>query len=289
MTVSTSTWRPARGLATWLTVTLAAEAVLSVLGVGQGTPRSLDGYAAGIDALLHGHDQLAQTRFNHASDGSSFQVSQLVGYVAIVVLVLFIIWQWRSQHNALAHGRVRARISPGWGIAGWLVPFVNLVVPYLAIQDVWRSSDEQSAPGDGWRALPGSPLVSAWWVALVVGTAVPAVVTALVLATPRTAADTDWLTHAGSAVLAIGCVLGIFVVRDVTARQEQMQERSPAPTTMTTRVVRQDTGYGNGGPGWYPDPLGRFEHRYWDGAIWTEWVSTDGQLAIDTEPVPGYD
>ena len=48
-------------------------------------------------------------------------------------------------------------------------------------------------------------------------------------------------------------------------------------------------GIGSGGPGWYPDPLDRFEHRYWDGTIWTEWVSTDGQLAIDTEPVPGYD
>jgi hypothetical protein len=46
---------------------------------------------------------------------------------------------------------------------------------------------------------------------------------------------------------------------------------------------------GSGGPGWYPDPLQRFQHRYWDGTIWTEWVSTAGQLAIDTEPVPGYD
>ena len=52
-------------------------------------------------------------------------------------------------------------------------------------------------------------------------------------------------------------------------------------------VVEQ--GSASGGPGWYPDPLARFEHRYWDGQIWTEWVSTKGQLAIDTEPVPGYD
>ena len=30
-------------------------------------------------------------------------------------------------------------------------------------------------------------------------------------------------------------------------------------------------------------------YRYWDGAIWTEWVSNGGQLAIDTVPIPGYD
>jgi len=34
-------------------------------------------------------------------------------------------------------------------------------------------------------------------------------------------------------------------------------------------------------PGWYPDPAGRFEQRYWNGAAWTEQVMSRG--------VPGYD
>lgn len=40
---------------------------------------------------------------------------------------------------------------------------------------------------------------------------------------------------------------------------------------------------------WYPDPLGRHELRYWDGARWTEHVSTAGEAGIDhldgTQPV----
>lgn len=32
---------------------------------------------------------------------------------------------------------------------------------------------------------------------------------------------------------------------------------------------------------WYPDPAGRFELRYWDGAAWTEHVSTNGQTSSD--------
>jgi Domain of unknown function (DUF4328)/Protein of unknown function (DUF2510) len=283
---TSSHWRPTRALASWLTAALAIEAVVSLATLGQGTPRSLDGVSSGLDALLHGHDALAQTRFDHASDGSGFQVSQFVGWVAVVVIVLAILWQWRSQHNAQALGREGARISPGWGVAGWLIPLANLVIPYLVFQDLWRSSDEHSEPGTGWRSLPGAPLVSAWWVAQVVGTLAPAVVIFLVLATPRTAAETDWLTDAGSIVLAIACVLWIVVLRDITARQERWQQATPAPTAPTFAVQQQ---WGSGGPGWYPDPLHRFEHRYWDGAIWTEWVSTDGQLAIDTEPVPGYD
>ena len=33
--------------------------------------------------------------------------------------------------------------------------------------------------------------------------------------------------------------------------------------------------------GWYADPSGRFELRYWDGSAWTEHVSRAGQQATD--------
>lgn len=32
---------------------------------------------------------------------------------------------------------------------------------------------------------------------------------------------------------------------------------------------------------WHPDPLGRFHYRYWDGAEWTEHVSTNGVVEAD--------
>lgn len=40
---------------------------------------------------------------------------------------------------------------------------------------------------------------------------------------------------------------------------------------------------------WYPDPTGRHQLRYWDGAQWTEHVSTGGATAVDPltpQPVP---
>jgi hypothetical protein len=33
--------------------------------------------------------------------------------------------------------------------------------------------------------------------------------------------------------------------------------------------------------GWYADPAGRFELRYWDGSTWTEHVSRSGQQFTD--------
>jgi hypothetical protein len=33
--------------------------------------------------------------------------------------------------------------------------------------------------------------------------------------------------------------------------------------------------------GWYPDPMYRFDHRYWDGQHWTEYVSRAGIQVAD--------
>src|SRR5262249_5452822 len=34
-------------------------------------------------------------------------------------------------------------------------------------------------------------------------------------------------------------------------------------------------------PGWYPDPAGRHEYRYWDGSLWTDDVSSHGRQSTD--------
>jgi hypothetical protein len=33
--------------------------------------------------------------------------------------------------------------------------------------------------------------------------------------------------------------------------------------------------------GWHPDPLGRYQVRYWDGLRWTEAVANDGVQSVD--------
>lgn len=34
-------------------------------------------------------------------------------------------------------------------------------------------------------------------------------------------------------------------------------------------------------PGWFPDPTGRNEQRYWDGRAWTDAVVSNGQPGTD--------
>jgi hypothetical protein len=49
---------------------------------------------------------------------------------------------------------------------------------------------------------------------------------------------------------------------------------APQPTPQPAPVVTTPAG-------WYPDPSGRFEMRYWDGDKWTEHVSRAGQTYTD--------
>jgi uncharacterized protein YxjI len=51
-----------------------------------------------------------------------------------------------------------------------------------------------------------------------------------------------------------------------------------------------DSGTPDAPAGWHPDPLGRHEHRYWDGTQWTEHVASHGKQSVDPptghSPVP---
>ena len=57
---------------------------------------------------------------------------------------------------------------------------------------------------------------------------------------------------------------------------------SPSPTAATPTTPVVDASPTPAVPsGWYADPSGRFEIRYWDGESWTEHVSRGGQQSTD--------
>ncbi|MFG3697271.1 DUF4328 domain-containing protein [Micromonospora sp. NPDC047620] len=79
----------------------------------------------------------------------------LVYLLAILTAgVLVIIWTWRVRTNLEAFPGALPTLSPAWAIAGWLVPFANVVVPARVVANVARDSL--------WRR--NTPvLVGVWW------------------------------------------------------------------------------------------------------------------------------
>jgi Domain of unknown function (DUF4328)/Protein of unknown function (DUF2510) len=279
-------WRPTRTLATWLVGVLAAQALGQVLLIFLDSATPYVRMHAAFDALFDGRSATARRLFDHVSDGTNRGTVQLMSYVVLVSTVLLIIWSWRGAHNARALGRVGARLSPGWAIAGWLIPFASFVLPYIVVSDLWRSSAPDAPRGDRWRGGPSSPLVVVWWVAYVGAQLVAATTIALAVTGTTDRSETDTLLAVSHVVAVVGALLTVRVVRTITDRQEAQQAADPAPTARP-EVRRHAVPTTDDGPGWYSDPGRRFDHRYWDGEAWTEHVSVAGQPS--TAPVVAPD
>jgi hypothetical protein len=63
----------------------------------------------------------------------------------------------------------------------------------------------------------------------------------------------------------------------------QVSEPEPEPEPVVTQPVAEAAPAVESAvpAGWYADPSGRFELRYWDGTAWTEHVSRAGQQFTD--------
>jgi hypothetical protein len=91
----------------------------------------------------------------------------LAGAAASVVMI---VWMYRAYRASMRRGAIGTSWSPGWAIGGWLLPFANLVIPKLVVNEIDRVTGPRLAEpvGDRWR---GQPLLTAghwWWASMVV-------------------------------------------------------------------------------------------------------------------------
>jgi len=77
-------------------------------------------------------------------------IGQIASLVVLVVGILFLVWFHRALTNAQALG-LPLRRSPGWGVAGFLIPIVNLWFPYQSACDLFPPEH------------PDRRLVGRWW------------------------------------------------------------------------------------------------------------------------------
>lgn len=61
--------------------------------------------------------------------------------------------------------------------------------------------------------------------------------------------------------------------------------RAASSTFAQSRTTQAASSKSGGAAGWFADPTGRYTHRYWDGAAWTEHVARNDMRTRD--PMPG--
>ena len=70
-----------------------------------------------------------------------FLIAVLESVIYLATIVVFLMWLYRASSNLRAFSPWnRHDHSPGWAVGSFFIPFVNLVVPYRAVKEVWEKS-----------------------------------------------------------------------------------------------------------------------------------------------------
>ena len=150
-------------------------------------------------------------------DAASFWLGA-AGIISIVGTALFIAWTRRVTGNLKPFGAI-LDLGTGWAIGSFFVPIINLWFPVRILNQAWRATTLSLSPPIvwGWKQLPGSHL---HWVSHLAVFAVAFVDRAYPRGYDATAEDWAIYTAVYSGTLALASVLRIFVVQNLTARQD---------------------------------------------------------------------
>jgi len=187
---------------------------------------------------------ISQDDLQHADD---LDHAALIGRWAGIVVgaVCFIPWFHRAYSNLTRLGFRELRYSPGWAIGAWFIPIVNLFRPKQIANDIYRGSTPGLDTGSQfWDSQPVSVLLSWWWgVYLASGFLAGAGASAADTDTTRVTSafeatqvvrdekDGLVLMSIASVVAIIAAILAIYVVINLTRRQEEaarLAERATA-------------------------------------------------------------
>ncbi|MFI0818702.1 DUF4328 domain-containing protein [Streptomyces sp. NPDC021098] len=281
-----------RGLSTTLTVLFCATiAVLILAFIARVQQYSLFG------DLLDGGSSVSP---EEADDADNFYRVALV-LSSLVMLSLAIVWPiWfrRLRLNAEVFAPGQHRFGSGWAAGAWFTPVVSLWFPKQIANDIWRASSPQG-PHQVSRGL-----LNGWWVCWVISG--PLFSSSLVQwSNARQRAMDGGLFGARSAIedmrsaIGMNCfaylvtiaaaILGLLVVRQITAMQEQRAALPPqAPQGQmppSPYGVPAANPYGGGAPG---NPYGAPAPSPYGGAPQQPPIVPQAPPAPPSAPSPPY-
>ncbi|HEV2860871.1 MAG TPA: DUF4328 domain-containing protein [Pyrinomonadaceae bacterium] len=217
---STEPYQSDRGRALAVTVCLLVYVGVTVLSI---VAASLAGYLPGSDVIGAESGEEALTLHD-----------LVMGLVALVTLavyvptvVFFCMWVHRAYKNlpALGNPPKYLNYSPRWAVGSFFIPLASLVLPYIIVKEIWDRSDPSVRTEDDLIFTPtgGSPLLLVWWIVWVVSNVLSNIAYRLDAesAPASTQGMLTGLAIFSDIVNIVAAVLCIFVVRAVTARQEE--------------------------------------------------------------------
>lgn len=157
-----------------------------------------------------------------AVDSAINNLGGLAGTVGLVIFILMVIWSYQTHRATQILCRGTRSWSPGWSIGGWFIPFANVVIPKLVLNETEKialAPRTGGMVGEDWRKRSTSVAGWLWWILFVAGTTVFLYGYGAFDDPGGTASS--WrvgycLTAAGSAALAASGIFGAIFVRRIS-------------------------------------------------------------------------
>jgi hypothetical protein len=155
--------------------------------------------------------------------------------------VVFCVWFVTAYQNVRRLGASGLTYAAGWAAGGFFVPILSLFVPYVIAQETWKASGPGIPVGDrrGWRDVPGSMLVRAWWACWLLASFTSLFADLMGRFAPRhdlRPHQTAALAYAAAhGLTAAAAVLALILVQKIRERQNRRHEAAlPGGTSRGT-------------------------------------------------------
>jgi hypothetical protein len=177
--------------------------------------------AAAVSAIAIGGD--VQQRRHPESDSALHVLTGVAQFLLLIVTAfIFIRWIYRAYGNLPSLGRAQ-RFRPGWAIASWFVPFLNLVRPKQIVDDAWKAGNRLSF------SAPMS--FHLWWAAFLLANLISNVAARMSFSADTAAEVSAFATAyiVSDAIDVVAAVLAVHVVAAVTDSQERAAADASVP------------------------------------------------------------
>ncbi len=138
---------------------------------------------------------------------------------------VFLRWFYLSHKNLKAGGLDELQYTPAWAVGGFLVPFINLVLPFRVMKEVWKGSAFLSGDVDSesWRMVSPAPHVGWWWFSFLVTSILGRLSGRMMLRAGDVGEylNAGWMTLASDVVAIPAALVAVLLVRCVTSLQEK--------------------------------------------------------------------
>lgn len=157
---------------------------------------------------------------------------QLIGILQlmtfIVTGILFLMWIYRSHRNLPALGARNLTYTPGWTVAGFFIPFLNLIRPFQVMREIWKASDPRVnvINGFSWENAPSSPLVQWWWPLFLIDGFVSNIAGGMYMSEESIDAlyTGTWAMLASEVIGIVSALVIIYLIKAIDQRQKEKHE-----------------------------------------------------------------